>query len=276
VAASEIKETDSIGEVARHVEKLAEKHGPKNVLLVCDLDNTLLAMNQGLGGVAWFDWQARLLKENPKSKELVATDFGGLLRVQTLLFALGRMHRVEHRNAEMIRDLQKRGVRTLILTSRGPACRDSTEAALRDNRLDFARKAPSVKGGFPKKGLPYDPNDTSAAGITPEEAKRFGLGKPRPASYANGVFMTSGQHKGAMLLALLAHCPRRFSAIVFVDDKKKHAEEVVDALRPRGIEIVAYRYAREDGAVRAFKKTGWKKADRQWKLLRKVLDSIFQ
>ena len=56
--------------------------GAANVLVVLDIDNTLLATDQDLGGDAWFNWQAGLLKSEPKSEHLVAKSFGGLLRVQ--------------------------------------------------------------------------------------------------------------------------------------------------------------------------------------------------
>lgn len=48
--------------------------------------------------------------------------------------------------------------------------------------------------------LPYDLADLEADGLTKEDVTAFGLAEPRPVSYANGVFMTAGQPKGAMLL----------------------------------------------------------------------------
>ena len=41
-------------------------------------------------------------------------------------------------------------------------------------------------------------------------------------SYANGMFMTAGQHKGIMLLTLLNDATRDIKAVVYVDDNVRH------------------------------------------------------
>ena len=43
------------------------KSDPEHVLLVLDIDNTLLAMNQDLGSDQWFEWQRYLLDHEPRS-----------------------------------------------------------------------------------------------------------------------------------------------------------------------------------------------------------------
>lgn len=272
---SEMAVTDSFDEVSRRVMVLAGEYGPHEVLLVCDIDNTLLAMNQDLGAVAWFDDQYRLLKESPHSDELVARDLESLLRVQGMLFTLSRMHPPEKIMPQRIAALHEKGIYTLCLTSRGPAFRNATEESLRQCRFDFARGEPVVVDRFRGERLPYDPKDVAASGISRDEARRFRLTEPKPASYDKGIFMVSGQNKGGMLLILLAHCPRRFSAIVFVDDTDQHVKDVFSALAGRGIEIVAYRYSREDRAVEEFHKSGRKKAHRQWKRLQRTLEEVF-
>ena len=272
---AEMEVTDSFDVVAKRVQSFADRYGPEEVLLVCDIDNTVLTMNQGLGSVAWFDTQYRLLREDPKSKELVGHDLPSLLKVQALLFTLSRMHPPEKTIPDKIAALQKQGIYTMCLTSRGPSTRNATEAALRRNRYDFARRAPKTFGGFCGETKPYRLGNLSASGLSREEAERFHLGEPRSVSYDKGIFMVAGQNKGAMLLLLLARCPRRFSAIVFIDDKEEHVKEVFTAVVARNIEIVAYRYSREDGATEAFNKTGRQKAQQQWETLRQTLDDIF-
>ena len=41
------------------------------------------------------------------------------------------------------------------------------------------------------------------AKLTTAEIAKYKLSAPRPVLYANGCFMTAGQHKGIMLLTLL-------------------------------------------------------------------------
>ena len=55
-------------DVAAAVEQFADQFGPEHVLLVLDIDNTLLAMNNDLGSDQWFEWQKYLLENEPKSK----------------------------------------------------------------------------------------------------------------------------------------------------------------------------------------------------------------
>ena len=79
-----VKESYSTADFSRVVDKskeLVEKYSKENVLVVVDVDNTLLAMNQDLGSDQWYNWQSGLLKDDPSSPDLVAADFQGLLGV---------------------------------------------------------------------------------------------------------------------------------------------------------------------------------------------------
>src|SRR5882724_895334 len=70
--AGEIRDTSDFKDVAAQVEKYCDQYGPEHVLLVCDLDNTLMAMNHPLGSDQWFEWQRYLIEHDPKSPERVA------------------------------------------------------------------------------------------------------------------------------------------------------------------------------------------------------------
>ena len=86
-----VKESYSTADFSRVVDKskeLVEKYSKENVLVVVDIDNTLLAMNQDLGSDQWYNWQNGLLENDPSSPDLVAADFKGLLGVQGTLFSL--------------------------------------------------------------------------------------------------------------------------------------------------------------------------------------------
>lgn len=273
---SEMTEAADFTVVQAKAVELGKQHGPENVLLVFDLDNTLLTANQSLGSDQWYNWQAGLLERSPQSPQLVAKDIQGLLRVQGILFALGHMHPPKKNQPRIVENLQARGLPTLVLTARGPDFRDATMRHLAEGGYSFAASAPKTADAFRGTFLPYRLADTAASGISAKEAERFRLEVPREVSYDHGVFMVAGQNKGAMLLILLAHCPRRFSAVIFVDDQERNTKDVFSALVQRGVEAATFRYSAEDEAVKAFSKQQKRRADANWKKLDKTIDRVFE
>src|SRR6187549_4287487 len=69
--ASEMTDTEEFAEIGAVVVKYAHKIEPSRILLVLDIDNTLLAMDNPLGSDQWFEWQRYLIKNEPKSEERV-------------------------------------------------------------------------------------------------------------------------------------------------------------------------------------------------------------
>src|SRR5215208_7004096 len=67
--ASELTDTEEFAEIGAVVVKYAHKIEPSRILLVLDIDNTLLAMDNPLGSDQWFEWQRYLIKNEPKSEE---------------------------------------------------------------------------------------------------------------------------------------------------------------------------------------------------------------
>ena len=203
-----------------------KKYAPKEILLGVDIDNTMLAMNQDLGSDQWFNWQAGLQKTNPNSPDLVAKEFPELIEIQGLLFAVSGMHPPEPDLPTMIKELQGLGIQTIVLTSRGPTFRDSTERELSKNGYDFSKNSFPIeerRGTF----LPFNPKKPAAHGLSAEIVSKI-ESRLDEVSYSNGIFLTAGQHKGYMLRSLLARCiakegdAQRFKAIEFVDDHQRH------------------------------------------------------
>ena len=54
--ASEQLETDRFSIIAGKVEKLVSKYGASRIVVVFDIDNTILASNQSPGSDQWFTW----------------------------------------------------------------------------------------------------------------------------------------------------------------------------------------------------------------------------
>jgi hypothetical protein len=257
--------TDKFREVYKEAVKLGKRHGPENVLLVFDIDNTLLAMRQDLGSDQWFGWQEHL----PAGDSQSVGDFNDVLNVQGLLFAASSMRPTHKNQPALIEKLQKAGFPALLLTSRGYTNRDATRRELNANGYDFSASAPSINADAPGAiyaamdffgpYLPYDPTAMVSSGLTTEEAKKWlgdgdGFKTPRKVSYSEGVYMTAGQHKGVMLRLLLYKLgwEGRYKAILFADDLKKHTERMQDAFANKGIEVVTFHYGAEDENVEAF------------------------
>ena len=273
--AAEQLETDDFRVIHRKALEIGAQYGVENVLLVFDLDNTLLAMDQALGSDPWFRWQAGLLRANPCSPQLVGRNFQDLLRVGEVLSSISAMHPPDPETLPLLADLQARGFTAIVLTARGTPIRDATLRVLTDNGYNFTRSALPPAEGFGGSYLPYDPDAIGESGITAAEGTRFGLGKPRPVSYQEGVFMVAGQHKGAMLRMLLHKTGQRYAAIVFADDRIHNTDAMYDAFAGTGVDIITFRFSREDPQVRDFQDQGQEKAQRDWQRLRIALDGVF-
>jgi len=274
--AGEVRTTADLKDVADVVDHYADQYGAEHVLLVVDIDNTLLAMNQPLGSDQWFIWQENLLKTHPHSPYLVADSFEGLLKAQGLMYELGLMHTPQRDAPAVVARLQDRGINTLVLTSRGHEFRDATERELSRNGFDFNRSALAVKEVPGGVYMPYDLTDPAAAGITPEEAEAIQLKEPKLVSYAGGIYMTAGQHKGLMLLVLLHHAVPEIKAIVYVDDHQKHVERVFQCASGRHIDTTAFRYHREDSRVRSFYHSGKWECIRHWRCIEGKYAAVLQ
>jgi hypothetical protein len=259
------EETNDFGTIAKAGLELVAKHGHENVLMVFDIDNTLLTMDQDLGGDAWFNWQADLLKANPNSPQLVARDFAGLLRVQGILFALSGMHPPEKTIPALVRSLQDTGATLFALSSRGPEYYSSTMRVLAENGYDLTRTSTA---GHPGAYVPF------REGISEDEAKRFRIGTPRPVMFQSGVFLAAGQHKGAILRAYWKRHGMRHKALLFADDHKKHLDRVKEAFADEKIELKLFRYSRTDAAVERFRKSDKQEVAERWRTLRAALDAV--
>ena len=65
-------DTPDLIDVVRDAELLAGGAGAEQVLVVFDLDNTLLAMEQGLGSDQWYEWQKEQFSQEPCDARVVA------------------------------------------------------------------------------------------------------------------------------------------------------------------------------------------------------------
>ena len=246
-------EIDDLAKVQRRANQFAKTHRPENVLVIFDLDNTLLAMNQPLGSDQWFNWQAGLL--GSKNSKAVAHDFPGLLAIQHQLFKLGSMRPTQKNVAQIVREIQQRKFPTFVLTSRGPEYLLPTHRELRRNQLHFVNSLPHAQKLPQGIFFPDKTEDTP---------------KPRPAQYSDGVLFISGQHKGELLQQLLNKLSLSPKAIVFVDDHKKHNKRISKTFRGSDMNVATFRYTSEDANVKKFEQQ-IPKVHQKWLRLKKIL-----
>jgi hypothetical protein len=241
-------QTDDLAEVADEALQLAGVLGVERVLVVFDIDNTLLAMEQDLGSDQWYYWQRGLASAEPCSDELV----GNRLLVQGALYHASAMRPTQPDAALQVRRLQQAGLTVIALTSRGPEYRLQTFRELRRNGMSFWPSALPPRAGFAE---PFIPD-----------------GGSRLARYEDGVFLTAGQHKGSMLDALLDRTGTPLpAAIVMVDDKAGNIDAILETFGETEAVVRTWRYTREDEKVAAFDAV---EAAAQWQALRPALMTI--
>jgi hypothetical protein len=240
--------TDDLGLVADLALGLAERYGAGEVLVVLDIDNTILAMEQGLGSDQWYYWQKDLAADEPCNPMIVGDRFA----VQGALYYASAMRPTQPDAAAQIGRMQAAGLPVIALTSRGPDYRLQTFRELRRNGFSFWGSALPPQHGWPEPFVPQ--------------------GGERSALYEDGVFLTAGQHKGRMLEALLARTGTEIpAAIVMADDKRDNLDAVWESFGKAGIQVHLWRYTREDANVAGFDA---RTAAAQWNELRPALETL--
>lgn len=274
VFASAKVQIQSMSEARSHLAQLQAQFRDSEILVVFDIDNTILTANQNLGGDAWFNWQAGKLKTGDTA-DLVAPDFAGLLKVQEMLFGLGRMHAPEASTPVWIQGLQDNGLDVLLLTSRGTANLSPTERELSRNGYQAGRTAPGPQGGYAGRFLPYDLEHPTRSCLTSQDVESWKLPAPKLVRYSEGVFYGEGQHKGAMLRSLLCKMQKTYRAILFVDDSEKNVDHLLQAYNGTSVEVIGLRYGQVDAVVEAFEKSDKRDVIEGWAQLKAVLELVF-
>ena len=217
-AASEVRSTDDLGVIAA---ALAES--PKRTLLVLDIDDTLLTSVGFFGSDSWYEWQQGLKADDPGKVPC-------LFDVISLNYEAGSQQATQADGPALVNALQ---VDRLLLTSRNPLYRGGTLRTLQD--AGYALPAPL---GNADASLSWDFRKAPGARMS-------------RVVYDQGVFMTTGQDKGLVLLDLLRRLGLRYDRVVLVDDGEKNISNMQNALRDAGIDDLGLHYTRVDKSVDA-------------------------
>ncbi|WP_425062045.1 DUF2608 domain-containing protein [Pyruvatibacter mobilis] len=245
------RRTSSLAAAKELALELAESRSPSEVLVVFDIDNTLLTSAQDFGSVPWFDWQDQIRKKS----ECVAYAVPNkqIYNIVRLGYASGDMVETESTTDELIDELANvNGFPVMALTARGPDNRDATMRELEEDGLVFPT-APSCKGdgGWLCQGeriISGKELETRAAGN-----QQLEMGSYRNLSFNDGVMMVTGMNKGVMLRLLLDEIKEDISAVVFVDDGPKNIIHIQDAFaNDSAVEVRPMLYTRFDEANAAY------------------------
>jgi hypothetical protein len=244
------QETADLADVTADALALAEQHGKDRVLMVFDIDNTILAMEQGLGADQWYEWQKDLANHDKCNPQNV----GNRIAVQGALFFASAMRPTQDDAASQVAAIQDNGIPVIVVTSREHRYRLQTFRELRRNGYNFTYSAIGPPGGYNQPFMPVEGG--------------------RMSRYEDGVFMTAGQHKGQMLYALLQKTGTELpKVIVIADDKQKNMEAMKETFSALDVPVRAWRYSGEDENVVGFDP---EKANTEWASIEDALRQIQQ
>lgn len=209
----------------------------KRVLLVLDIDDTLLTSTRFFGSDTWYEWDKTL---PPAERVLCKFD------LIALNYEAGTQQLTQPDAADLINALS---VDRLLLTSRGANYRGGT---LRELKEHAYRLPPTL--GQPSRGEAWTWTDPTNQ-------------KTAPVSYDDGVFMTTGANKGLVLLDLLKARGLSYDHIILVDDGRRNIDNMQAALAAAGIAYHGLWYTRIDKTVSPAEAQEGKDGWAAWKTL---------
>ncbi|NCP65330.1 MAG: DUF2608 domain-containing protein [Paraglaciecola sp.] len=258
-----VKETKAYSQVEAEVQNILSQDSAKQLLIVLDIDNTILTSASDLGSDIWYQWQHQDLAIKPTAEQMVSCLYEDSIN---LLYELAPMRLTEPHLPQLIESWQKQGITVFALTSRSPGSRFATERELKRAGIDMSITA-------------------LAPANTPAPVYREKL--QREMSYMGGIMMTSGMNKGQMLRYILQKTNRHFANVVFVDDSQKNIDNLYAEFNQTGglnsqpaLALTLFHYTKiEDERIAAQGAVlTQQQADamaQQWRMLNATLDSIF-
>ena len=214
--ASVVRDIDDLALVAP---ALAES--TQRTLLVLDIDDTLLTSSGFFGSDKWYEWQKTLPAGDPGKVPC-------LFDVISLNYETGSQRPTQPDGPALINALP---TDRLLLTSRNPLYRGGTLRTLRDAGYAL----PAMLGRL---------GDGSSW-----EFRKATDAAPVRVAYDQGVFMTTGQDKGLVLLDLLRRTKLHYDRVVLVDDGRKNIDNMRAALQDAGISYLGLHYTRIDKRI---------------------------
>ncbi|MCP5058225.1 MAG: DUF2608 domain-containing protein [bacterium] len=224
-------DVSSWADVEATIDEIASRVPPDRILVVADIDRTVLRPVRFAGSDEWYDWQGKL-PENDVRAECLFTSLG-------LLLELSRMAPTEEVVDDVLQRLRSTGIQVLFLTARNPGYRWATEREL--ERLGLL-DASDPREGLPGAGWPW---------------VRTVPGLARPISVANSVAMVAGQNKGVALRWILEELGMAPEALVMVDNKPSNNDTVASAFSGADAELWLFDYVAQPRADAESEQAEW-------------------
>jgi hypothetical protein len=199
----------------KHIRE-ALKHIHFDTWVVLDLDNTVMTPQIAFGGDAWFE---ELFTHARQKNIEPSTAHSALMSLYNTAQHFVRTSAVEPNMVSLIKALQDMGIPIIGLTARGYEIRQQTLRQLNDIGVDFSRNS-----------------------IVPNQ-RSFSKG---------GVIFCEGGDKGEHLSLFLSQSGQTPRHVVMLDDKNKHLERVLFALKQLGVNFTGFRYGHLDEEVKQF------------------------
>lgn len=223
LANAEIREIMSMEELRDPIENLLKLD--KKILVVFDIDDTLVTTHHELGSSEWFYRELAEKQAQPGiDKQQVLKD---LLALYAHVHTYLSLKLVEKDTADFITALQYHYVPCLALTARS-CLFERIIKQLKQSGINFACCAPSADD------LNLSDNPTL------------------PARYTRGIIFNGDNNKGATLLKYLHAIGYTPDYVIYVDDSAKHVQRVHDALEAEGIPCSVFRYGFMDNFNASF------------------------
>ncbi len=256
--------TKDFGSIERLAGELFQFIDPHEVLVVFDIDNTLLKLERDLGSEQWFLWQKELLDQKNHQLPLVADSLEDLLTVQSWIYHTYPMTLVTPAEGYWIHRLRQLGAATVALTSRSLNVHEATLREVYNNALELAKAEELGLDGNGYAYLPYSLENPEASGLSRSDIDIFKLGSPREVVFDQGVLLTQGQHKGAMLKTLMSRMQRKFKAVIFIDDRLGHIEAMRSMSDTVPQEIYSIHFNLSETWTRPFLQGDKTKTEKDW------------
>jgi len=193
-------------------------------LIIFDIDNTIYEPIQALGSDQWYyHYFDKLVKEGMNPQRACEE---AVFLCQKIQWAT-KVQPIEKDTPDIIKSLQRSGLRVMALTTRGSNVADATCRQLASLGIDMRETAP------------HPDNFTLTA--MPEVL------------WQSGVLFTKGVHKGKAFLAFLEQSGFRPERVLFINDRGSHLCQLEEGCKELGIPFVGLRYAAADEKVKNYR-----------------------
>lgn len=218
-AQSIIIESSTLNEINHHI----PQNKQQTILIIVDLDETIITNTTGLGSDAWFYTSLRKLIAHGLAPEYARALMRSLnINVQKH----SKLRLIEEHTPSLIAQWQARGIHVIALTARAARLAEHTAQQLHAFGITFTDHAPAMRNHV--------------------------FSFPQHACHHNGVVCCGPHNKGTILNHWLDTVGLKPDLIIFADDKHKNIHDVQQTVEHRGIAFVGIRYSCCDEEIKNF------------------------